>query len=94
MRLISLVLKPKIAKDSFKPKWLQKLYLKLVCRPACILQGIYAVFKYEGDILQDWDMGYLLYVLWDNEETKQKARDYFMTAERIKWQYQEARKNK
>lgn len=94
MRLLSLVMKPKIAKDSFKPDWLRKLYIKVIGNPAMILQTVYAIFKYDGDILQDNDMRLLLCILWHNEETKQQARDYFMTAERIKWQYQEARKNK
>ena len=93
MRLLSLVMKPKIAKDSFKPDWLRKLYIKVICNPAMILQTIYAVFKYDGDILQDRDMRFLLCILWANEETKQKARDFFASAERLKEMYQKSMKD-
>lgn len=94
MRLISLVLKPKIVEDSFKPKWLHKLYIKVIGKPAMALQMIYAIFKHDGDILQDNDMRFILCTLWDNEETKQQARDFFTSAERIKEAYQEARNMK
>jgi len=90
MTLLELVFKPRIAKDSFKPAWLKKLYTKVILVPCGVIHIVYAAVKYDGDMLQDQTIRNAIIALYNaggkyretvykffkfNEEMKAKAKE-------------------
>ena len=94
MNLLELALKPRIAKDSFKPIWLRKLYTKVILIPCGIVYIVHAALKYDGDMLQDrWLRKVMIELHNAGGKYRETVYKFFKFNDEIKEMFKETKQN-
>jgi len=94
MNLLELALKPRIAKDSFKPVWLGKLYTKVVLIPCGLVYIVHMAVKYDGDMLQDrWLREAMIELYNAGGKYREEVYKFFKFNEKIKEEVKEMKQN-